>query len=64
MQAAAALHGRADGIVPIVHARATVAHLRKIGLDATLKEYPLVAHTIGYSMRKHVVELVRREIKK
>lgn len=50
-----ALHGDADGLVPIAGARAAVAHLRAIGWPATLEEYPGVGHTIAPPMRKELV---------
>jgi phospholipase/carboxylesterase len=59
-----ALHGKADNIVPINDARDTVSHLKQVGLDATLLEYPLVPHTISRAMQRQVVDLVGREIRK
>ncbi len=59
-----ALHGTVDRIVPITYARDTVSHLKKIGLDVTLEEYPMVSHTISYAMRKKVLDLVRQELRK
>jgi phospholipase/carboxylesterase len=45
-----ALHGTADDVVPIGPARAAIAHLAKIGYDATLAEQPAVPHTISPEM--------------
>ncbi|MCP4195887.1 MAG: hypothetical protein GY762_01950 [Proteobacteria bacterium] len=59
-----ALHGKADNIVPITYARDTVSHLKQVGLDATLVEYPLVPHTISRAMGRQIVDLVGREVRK
>lgn len=41
-----ALHGAADPLVPASQARATVAHLQAIGLDASLEEFSGVGHGV------------------
>ncbi len=41
-----ALHGAADPLVPAPQARATVAHLQAIGIDASLEEFPGVGHRV------------------
>ncbi len=56
--------GMADNIVPITYARDTVSHLKQVGLDATLVEYPLVPHTISRAMGRQIVDLVGREVRK
>ena len=54
----AAMHGDADDLVPIEDDRRLQAHLRKLGHDAQLREFPGVGHTITPAMEAHSVELL------
>jgi phospholipase/carboxylesterase len=54
----AAMHGDADALVPIAGDRELSAHLRALGYDAQLREFPGVAHTITPAMNAHSVELL------
>ena len=49
-----ALHGDADGLVPIQPAREAVAHLAGAGVDVTLTEYGGVGHSITPGMRREL----------
>ena len=53
-----ALHGSVDRVVPVTFARDTVAHLKAVGLDASLTEYP-VAHTINNDMHRQLLRLIK-----
>lgn len=47
-----ALHGDADTRVPYAFGQKSVASLRALGLDAELKSYPGVGHTLTSEMRR------------
>jgi phospholipase/carboxylesterase len=53
-----AFHGAADDRVPVVGARETVSQLRAVGLDASLREYPGVKHTIPIEMRRDLLAAI------
>jgi phospholipase/carboxylesterase len=53
----AAMHGDADELVPIEPTRRLTSHLRALGHDVELREFPGVGHTITAAMEAHSVEL-------
>ena len=53
-----ALHGGADTRVPIAPTREAVAALQKLGVPATLREFPGVGHTIPAEVRRELFTLL------
>lgn len=53
-----AFHGDADGRVSVARARDSVAALTAIGLDAGLREYAGVGHTISPAMRADLLRAI------
>ncbi|MDH5670913.1 MAG: dienelactone hydrolase family protein [Myxococcales bacterium] len=53
-----AAHGDSDRIVPAAADRALHAHLKKLGYDAELREYPGVAHQISPEMGERLGAIV------
>jgi phospholipase/carboxylesterase len=51
-----ALHGARDTIVPIEPARELTQRLRKLGYDATLREFPELGHSIAPEVRQQVIQ--------
>jgi phospholipase/carboxylesterase len=54
----AAMHGDADELVEIEPTRRLTGHLRELGHDVELREYPGVGHSITAAMEAHSVELL------
>jgi len=53
-----ALHGAADELVPVAAARASVAHLQRLGLDASLEEFAGVGHRMPGPVRAALLRLL------
>ncbi len=50
-----ALHGAVDDVVPIQPARELVSHLKKLGFQASLSEFPDLGHSIDAELRARVI---------
>ncbi len=59
-----ALHGGADARVPIAPTRRTVAALKKLGVSATLREFPGVRHSIPPEVQKELFSLLAEACRK
>lgn len=59
-----AMHGDADDVVPIAPDRALVAHLRKLGYEADLREFPGVGHSVSQAMNAHSAQLINEAVRK
>ena len=59
-----ALHGEADPIVRYAPTKQLHDRLNKLGLDAKLKSYPAVRHTINTPMRAELFRLLGEAMKK
>jgi phospholipase/carboxylesterase len=57
-----ALHGAADPVLSIDTDRATVAHLRGIGLPIELTEYPGAGHVYGPKMQRDVARALEQAL--
>ncbi len=57
-----AFHGIADRVVPIGPTRASVLRLKELGVEAELREYPDVGHTISCEMHHELLVLLGRAI--
>lgn len=57
-----ALHGEDDRLVEHAWAKASVARLKKLGMDAKLTSFPGVAHRIPKEMRRALYELLKQAV--
>ena len=58
-----ALHGEADAVIPVDAPRATVAHLKSIGWDASLKTWQGVGHSIPGPMRSALDSALTEQVR-
>jgi phospholipase/carboxylesterase len=58
-----AFHGAADQLVPLAPTQAAVAHLKQLGYDVALVEYPGMTHTIGNQTEADLFAAIKRQIR-
>ena len=58
-----ALHGEDDRLVEFARAKKSVARLKGLGMDATLRSFPGVAHRIPPAVRKALYDLLKKAVK-